>query len=385
MQPGVTQAGSQRSDAEVGSRPGTVGLIGQRRSDFHRRRVNDVDGLAALSAVAAGVGGRPGASGVKSIAAVTGGVGHRADDRDGNVGPTVVGGGGLVEAPGCSKLRGLVGAAAIDDRSGGVNDLDRLAALGAVAAGVGGRPGAGGVEAIAAVIGGVGHRADHCDCDVGPAVIGGGGRVEAPGGSKLHGLVGAAAIDDWGCGVNDVDCLAALGAVAAGVGGRPGAGGVKSIAAMTGSVGHRADHRDDNVGPAVVGGSGRVKAPGCAKLDGLVGAAAIDDRSGGVNDLDRLAALGAVAAGVSRRPGAGGVKGIAAMPSGVGHRADDRDGDVGPAVVGGGGRVKARGCSKLHGLVGAAAIDDRSGGVNDLDRLAALGAVAAGVSGRPGA
>src|SRR6266700_806447 len=147
MQPGVTQAGSQRSDADVGS-------------------------LAALGAVAAGVSGRPGSSGVKSIAAVTGGVGHRADDRDGNVGPTVVGGGGLVEAPGCSKLRGLVGAAAIDDRGNGVNDVDRLAALGAVAAGVSGRPGAGGVKGIAAVIGGVGHRAGDRDGDVGPAVVG---------------------------------------------------------------------------------------------------------------------------------------------------------------------------------------------------------------------
>src|SRR6266699_3241818 len=143
MQPGVTQAGSQRSDAEVGSRPGTVGLIGQRRSDFHRRRVNDVDGLAALSAVAAGVGG-----------------------------------GGRVEAPGGSELHGLVGAAAIDDWGCGVNDVDRLAALGAVAAGVSGRPGSSGVKSIAAVTGGVGHRADERDGNVGPTVVGGGGLVE---------------------------------------------------------------------------------------------------------------------------------------------------------------------------------------------------------------
>src|SRR6266567_2917136 len=152
---------------------------------------------------------------------------------------------------------------------------------------------------------------------------------------------------------------------------------------MPSGVGHRADDRDGDVGPAVVGGGGRVKAPGRSNLDGFVGAAEIDDGGSGVNDLDRLAALGAVAAGVSRRPGAVGVKGIAAVSGVVGHRAGGRADDVGPAVVGGGGLVKAPGRAKLHGLVGAAAIDDRGGGVNDVDRLAALGAVAAGVSGRP--
>src|SRR6266567_839828 len=229
----------------------------------------------------------------------------------------------------------------------------------------------------ASVTSGVGHRADHRDGKFGPAVVGGGRRVKAPGCSKLHGLVGAAAIDDRGSGVNDVDRLAALGTVAAGVSRRPGARGIKGIAAMTGGVGQRADHRDGKVGSAVVGGGGLVKAPGRAKLRGFVGAVAIDDRGGGVNDLDRLAALGAVAAGVGGRPGAGGVKGIAAVAGGVGHRADHRDGNVGPAVVGGGGRVKAPGGAKLDGFVGAAAIDDRSSGVNDVDRLAALGAVAA--------
>src|SRR6266567_2126466 len=361
------------------------GFVGAAAIDDRGSGVNDLDRLAALGAVAAGVSRRPGAGGVKGVAAVIGGVGHRADHRDGEVGPAVVGGGGLVKGPGCSKLRRFVGAAAIDDRGGGVSDVDRLAALGAVAAGVSRRPGAGGVERIAAVIGGVGHRADHRDGDVGPAVVGGGGLVKAPGCSKLDGLVGAAAVDDRGGGVSDVDRLAALGAVAAGVGGGPGAGGVKGIAAVIGGVGHRADDGDGKVGPAVVGGGGLVKAPGRPKLHGLVGAAAIDDRGGGVNDLDRLAALGAVAAGVSRRPGAGGFKGIAAVAGGVGHRADDRDGKVGPTVVGGGGRVKAPGGSKLHGLVGAAAIDHRGDGVNDVDRLAALGAVAARVSRRPGA
>src|SRR6266567_3659655 len=325
MQPGVTQAGSQRSDAEVGSRPGTVGLIGQRRSDFHRRRVNDVDGLAALIAVAAGVGGRPGAGGVKSIAAVTCGFGQRADHRDGDVGPAVVGGGGRVEAPGGSKLHGLVGAAAIDDWGCGVNDVDRLAALGAVAAGVSGRPGAGGVKSIAAVTSGVGHRADDRDGDVGPAVVGGGGRVKGPGCSKLHGLVGAAAIDDRGGGVNDVDRLAAPGAVAAGVGGRPGAGGVEGVAAVTGGVGHRADYRDSEVAAAIVGGGRRVKGPGRSNLYDLVGAAAIDDRGRGAVDVHRLAAGSAVAAAIGCQPGPGGVEGVAAVTGGVGGGAQDRD------------------------------------------------------------
>src|SRR6266567_1916970 len=277
------------------------------------------------------------------------GVGHRADDRDGDVGPAVVGGGGRVKAPGRSNLDGFVGAAAIDDRGSGVNDLDRLAALGAVAAGISRRPGAGGIKGIAAMTGGVGHRADQRDGKVGPAVVSGGGLVEAPGGSKLDCLVGAAAIDDRGGGVNDVDGLAALGAVATGVGGGPGAGGIKGIAAVIGGVGHRADDGDGKVGPAVVGGGGLVKAPGRPKLHGLVGAAAIDDRGGGVNDVNCLAALGAVDARASGRPGAGGVERIAAVIDGVGRRAEDRDGKVGPAVVGGGGLVKAPGGAKLHG------------------------------------
>src|SRR6266568_6728704 len=177
MQPGVTQTGSQSSDAEGGSCPETVGLISWRGSDFHRRWVNDVDRLAALGAVAAGVSGRPRPGGVEGVAAMTGGVGHRADHRDGNVGPAVVGGGGLVEAPGGSKLDGFVGAAAIDDRGDGVNDVDRLAALGTVATGVSGRPSADGVKSIAAMTSGVGHRADHRDGKVGPAVVAGGRRV----------------------------------------------------------------------------------------------------------------------------------------------------------------------------------------------------------------
>src|SRR6266568_2484558 len=141
MQPGVTQTGSQSSDAEGGSCPETVGLISWRGSDFHRRWVNDVDRLAALGAVAAGVSRRPRPGGVKSIAAMTGVVGHRADHRDGNVGPAVVAGGRRVKGPGRSKLHGLVGAvSAIDDRGSCINEVDRLAALGAVAAGVSRRP-----------------------------------------------------------------------------------------------------------------------------------------------------------------------------------------------------------------------------------------------------
>src|SRR5207249_334320 len=195
------------------------------------------------------------------------------------------------------------------------------------------------------------------------AIVGGARRIKGPGGSKLHGLVGAAASDHRDDGVNDVDRLAALGAVAAGVGRRPGPGGVKSIAAVTGGVGHRAHHRHSRIAAAIVGGARRIKGPGGSKLHGLVGAAASDHRGDGVNDVDRLAALGAVAAGVGGRPGAGGVEGIAAVAGGVSHRVEDRDGNVGPAVVAGSGLVKTPGCSKLDALVGAAAIDDRGGGV----------------------
>src|SRR5207249_8434366 len=157
------------------------------------------------------------------------------------------------------------------------------------------------------------------------AIVGGARRIKGPGGSKLHGLVGAAASDHRDDGVNDVDRLAALGAVAAGVGRRPGPGGVKSIAAVTGGVGHRAHHRHSRVAAAIVGGGRRVKGPVGSKLYALVGAAAIDDRGGGVVDVDRLAALSAVAAAIGCQPGPGGVKGVAAVTGGVGGGAQDRD------------------------------------------------------------
>src|SRR5439155_6026100 len=96
-----------------------------------------------------------------------------------------------------------------------------------------------------------------------------------------------------------------------------------------------------------------------------------------------LAAFGEVAALVRRAPGAGGVQGAAAMTGGVGERADDRDGGV-AAGIAGGGRIKSPGAGALDGLV-AHAGNHRLGGVSHRDFLAALGEVAALISGAPGA
>src|SRR5260370_11667260 len=92
----------------------------------------------------------------------------------------------------------------------------------------------------------------------------------------------------------------------------PRLGGMEGSVAMTGSVGHSADNRD-GVAATVVGRRRSVEGPGSTKFNRLVRAAASNHRGSGVDRVPLLAAGGAVAASVSRLPGAGRVKGAAAM------------------------------------------------------------------------
>src|SRR6266478_720534 len=126
---------------------------------------------------------------------------------------------------------------------------------------------------------------------------------------------------------------------------------------MTGGVGDRTNDRN-RVGSAVVGGGRSVEAPGGAKFNCLVCAAAGDHWSGGINYSHFLAAGSAVTASISRLPGAGRIEGVAAMTGGVGDGADDRDG-VGSAVVGRSRRIKSPDGAKLNGLIGIAASNHR--------------------------
>src|SRR5204863_5052867 len=91
--------------------------------------------LAALSAVAAVISSPPSAGGVEGFTAVAGGVGHRADHRDGDITTEHVHGRGwCIEGPWGAELDGLVGAAAaIHRRWRSIDEIDRLAAAAEIA------------------------------------------------------------------------------------------------------------------------------------------------------------------------------------------------------------------------------------------------------------
>src|SRR5205823_4225798 len=118
--------------------------------------------------------------------------------------------------------------------------------------------------------------------------------------------VGRAAAQHRGGGVVDGDGLGATGAVAAVVGRCPSAGdGVVLVGAgAVAGLGAGLIEGDGGRGVAVFrrGRTGRGR-HGVA-LDGAVGRAAAQHRSGGVVDGDGLGTTGAVAAIVGRRPGA---------------------------------------------------------------------------------
>src|SRR5258707_8591941 len=106
---------------------------------------------------------------------------------------------------------------------------------------------------------------------------------------KSNRLVGVAAGNHWGSGVNHGHLLAALSAIAAKVGGLPDPRRIKGRAAMAGRVGYRADNRY-RVSAAVVGRRRSIKSPGGAEINRLVGVAAGNHRDGGINHSHLLAA-----------------------------------------------------------------------------------------------
>src|SRR5437764_372901 len=126
---------------------------------------------------------------------------------------------------------------------------------------------------------------------------------------------------------------------------------------MAGGVCNRAENRDQQVGAAVVGGCRRIKTPGNAILDSLVRIDTVDDGGCVIQDVDDLAALSAVAAGICSGPGARGVEGVAAVIGDISDGANNRNNDVSAAVVGGGRRIKVPGRTELDSFVGVAAVD----------------------------
>src|SRR5947199_205012 len=105
----------------------------------------------------------------------------------------------------------------------------------------------------------VSHRAEYRN-RAAPAVVGRGGRVEAPGGALIDGLVGVAARDHRRGRIHYRHLLAAPAEIATKVGRLPHPRCVKRGPAMIDRVRRGADY-GNYVAPAVVGRGGRVKAP----------------------------------------------------------------------------------------------------------------------------
>ena len=341
--------------------------------DGRRGRVCYSDCLAALGAVTAGIGRHPGAGRAERIP--TGRVGDGADDGNGGR-AALVRGSWRIKVPGVALFDSFVGLTA-NDRRGGVHDGYRLIALRTVATSIGRHPDSGCAESIAT--GRICHCANYSDC--GGAM--GYGAIEGPGRAALHSFVGsAAAVHHWSARVHYRDLLATRAAVAAGIGGLPGASRIEGAAAVASHVGDCAQDRDGGAG-AVVGRRRRIESPGGALFHSLVRAAARNDRSGRIHHGDRLTARTAVAAGVGGLPDAGRIKGTAAMTGHIGHSAENRNCGA-AAVISGGRRIEGPGRALLDRLIGAAARNHWRGCVHHGHFLAALREVAAGIGGLPG-
>src|SRR5439155_1666882 len=194
--------------------------------------------------------------------------------------------------------------------------------------------------------GGVGDGVEDGDGRT-AAGVGGGRRIKGPGAGALDSLVGHAG-DGGRSVIFHRHLLAALGGVATGIGGPPGAGGIEGVAAVTSEVGHGAEDGQGYVA-ARVARRGRIEGPGAGALDDLVGYAG-DGRRGVVFYRHLLAAVGRVAAGIGRPPGAGGIESVAAVAGEVGDGGKDADGHA-PTRVGGGGRIKGPGAGALDDFV----------------------------------
>src|SRR5205807_9491475 len=127
-------------------------LIGVAASNDRRGGIDYGHFLAASSEVAASIGRLPSPGRIKGAAAVTGGVGDRADDRNG-VAAAVVGGSGRIEGPGGPLLHRLIGAAASNHRRSGIDHSHFLTASSEVAASIARLPVPRGIAACSAMTG----------------------------------------------------------------------------------------------------------------------------------------------------------------------------------------------------------------------------------------
>jgi len=106
--------------------------------------------LAARAAVAAGIRGLPGPCRIKGAAAMTGHIGHRAENRNRGA-AAIIRRGRRIKGPGHPLFHCLIGAAARNDRRGRIDHRHLLTARAAVAAGIGGLPGPRCIEGAAAM------------------------------------------------------------------------------------------------------------------------------------------------------------------------------------------------------------------------------------------
>src|SRR5439155_9921105 len=149
----------------------------------------------------------------------------------------------------------------------------------------------------------------------------------------------------------------------------------------SGGVGYGVEDGDGHVA-AGVAGARRIEGPAAAAFNRLVAHAGYA-RRGVIFHRHFLSALGRIAAGIGRPPGARQVEGAAAVPGGVGHRVENADGRSAASVTGA-RRIKGPDAAALDGLA-ARTGNGRRSVIFQRHFLAALGGVAAGIGRAPSA
>jgi len=191
----------------------------------------------------------------KVAAAMAGGVGHRVEDADDR---TAAGVAAVADQrTGTAALDDLVTDAG-DGRRGMIFHGDLLTAVGGVAAGVGGAPGAVTSKVLPqwpVVLVTVLRMLRVALPQVSLAVADQRTRDCRTRRSCCRAGDGRRSVIFHG------DLLTAVGGVAAGIGGAPGAGHVEGAAAMAGGVGYRVEYAEGRTAAGVAGG-GRIKGPG---------------------------------------------------------------------------------------------------------------------------
>ena len=190
---------------------------------------------------------------------MTGGVGYSAKNCY-DCTAAVIGRGRSIEGPGSALFNSLIGAGAGNDWCCGIDHGNCLTALRTVPTFICSLPRAGCIKGRAAMTGGVGHCADNRNHSA-AAIIRSRRSIKPPSRTLFDSLIGAAAGNDWGCGIDYCHFLTARAVVAAGIRGLPRPGCIKGRAAMTNGIGHRAEN--SNCGAAAVIGRGRsIEGPG---------------------------------------------------------------------------------------------------------------------------